>query len=358
MESESENLFGNRLKMARKMAGMSLQDLANALNGAVTKQALNKYEMGQMRPNAEVLSLLSRILNVKQDYLLRRGQTEFGELSFRKKADLSKKDEDAALEKARDYVERFLEIENILDLEREFQNPLDGLLISNKNDVEAAAIQLRRAWELGTSPIPNLIEMLELKGVKVVLINHADSLDGFAGYTSGRIPVVVINASNKPIERLRFTVIHELAHILLKFSDHVKADQKLLETLCHFFASCFLVPTDVLLKLIGGSKRTYIAIKELIEIKEYCGISLRALVHRLKELEIISEIYYQKWLVYLSKTYGGKDEPGNYKGAENPRIFGQLVTRALSEGAISMSKAAALCNTNINNVRKGLISVN
>jgi len=357
MSLDVENIFGNRLKLARKMAGMSLQDLSDALKGAVTKQALSKYEIGAMKPNSEILGIIARILNVKQDYLLRVDQVELGQISFRKKADLRKKDEEAAVERARDYVERYLEIESILGQSEKFKNPLQRDKISTKEDVEQAAIKLRKAWELGTDAIPNLIEMLELKGIKVLLFDYVEQLDGFAVFTSNGVPVVAINTREKPIERIRFTMIHELAHILLDFSEEIKRNSKALEKLCHYFASCFLVPSQALIKLIGGSHRTYINIKELIDIKEYCGISIRAIVHRLRELSVINENYYQRWVVYLSKTYGARNEPGNYKGNEKPKVFEKLITRALAEEVISLSKAAALCNTNINNIRRGLISV-
>ncbi|WP_298412052.1 helix-turn-helix transcriptional regulator, partial [Hydrotalea sp.] len=63
-----DNVFGNRLVSARKMAGMSLQDLADRLKNVVTKQSLNKYEQGKMKPDSELLIALSNALNVPVDY--------------------------------------------------------------------------------------------------------------------------------------------------------------------------------------------------------------------------------------------------------------------------------------------------
>ena len=199
--------------------------------------------------------------------------------------------------------------------------------------------------------------MLELKGVKVILIEDVDEVDGFAAITSSGVPVVVVNTKDRPIERIRFTIIHELAHLLLMFLMELKSNKKRIEELCHFFSSCFLMPSEVLVKMLGGSKRTYIDIKELINIKEYVGISIRATVHRSKKMEIITDTYYQKWMVYMSKTYGAKDEPGKYKGEERSNVLEQLVGRALAEGVISTSKAAALCNISVTELRKKFISV-
>jgi Zn-dependent peptidase ImmA (M78 family) len=113
----------------------------------------------------------------------------------------------------------------------------------------------------------------------------------------------------------------------------------------------------MLIKMIGSSKRNYIYINELIPIKEYVGISIRAIVHRLKELEIITDSYYQRWMIWLSKNYGQKGEPGKYVGEEKSKLFNQLVNRALAEELISLSKAAALWNVSINQLRKGYTGV-
>jgi Zn-dependent peptidase ImmA (M78 family)/DNA-binding XRE family transcriptional regulator len=358
MESENKPVFGTRLKLARKMAGMSLQDLSDILGNRVSKQSLNKYEMGQMNPTSEVLLLLAKTLNVKPEYFLKQKQAELGSISFRKKASLTKKDEEAIIEKARDYLERHIELEFILAIENKFSNPLSDRLINNKDDVEYAANRLREYWELGTNPISNIIEMLEFKGIKVFLINDVEDIDGFSAFTSNNIPLVVVNTRDRSIERVRFTVIHELAHLLLIFDAAIKDDHKTIEILCHHFSSCFLIPSKRLTEMLGANSRQYIAINELINIKEYYGISIRAIVHRLKDLKIITDTYYQKWVIYMSKTYGSKKEPGNYKGDEKSNYFEQLISRAISEGLISLSKAASLYNVSTNAIRKLFAGVN
>lgn len=310
-----------------------------------------------MNPTTEVFMVISKALKLKPDYFLKKKSLEFGQVLFRKRAGLSKKDEEAIVEKVRDYVERYMELEEILNVQNLFYNPLQDYKIESKRDVEKAAAKLRDDWNLGDKPIVNIVEMLELKGIKVILIDDVDTLDGLAVFTSSGIPVVVVNRKGKSIERIRFTIIHELAHLLLNLSV-LEDNHKLVEEWCHYFSSCFLIPSHMLQKMIGGGKRNYIYINELINIKEYFGISIRAIVHRLRELEIITDNYYQRWVVFMSKTYGQKDEPGEYKGEEKSKVFDLLIGRGLSEGIISLSKAAALCNTDINHLRKEYVSIN
>lgn len=351
MTSSEENIFGTRLKLARKMAGLSLQDLADALENKVTKQALSKYEQGSMNPSNEVLIAIANHFKLKPDYFLKKKSAELGDVKFRKRARLSKRDEEAIVEKVRDYTERFIEIESILGIASHFKNPIENIEIISEKDVERAAKELRNAWDLGSNPISNIVEMLELHGIKVYLSDEVDDFDGLAVFTSKGIPIVALNIKDKPIERIRFTIIHELAHLLLNFNDAIQKNEKRMEELCHYFSSCFLIPTQNMIELIGP-KRKYIKIDELISIKEYYGISIRATVHRLKKLTVITETYYRRWMVYMSKTYGSKKEPGDYKGEEKPKFFDQLVNRALAEELVSLSKAASLWNISINELRK------
>jgi Zn-dependent peptidase ImmA (M78 family)/transcriptional regulator with XRE-family HTH domain len=58
-----ETPFGQRLRAARKMAGLSMEDLARKLGGMVSKQAIGKYETGRMMPSPEVLARLVKVLN-------------------------------------------------------------------------------------------------------------------------------------------------------------------------------------------------------------------------------------------------------------------------------------------------------
>jgi Zn-dependent peptidase ImmA (M78 family) len=354
MNEGNLSFFGVRLKLARKMAGMSLQALSDNLGNLVSKQALNKYEQGLMNPSNEVLLAISKLLNLKPDFFLKKEYVEINNISFRKRATLSKKLEESIIEKARDYVERYFEIENILGIQSVFINPVDDIIIRNRKDSEQAAVRLRQEWELGSNPISNLVELLELKGIKIFLIDEIDQIDGISFVTHNNIPVIVVNTREKSIERIRFTIIHELAHILLSIDKNITGNRKDVEILCHYFSSCFLIPTTKLIDMIGGSHRSYINIKELIDIKAYYGISIRAIVHRLEHLKVITYSYYQRWMIYMSKTYGQKNEPGEYSGVEKSTVFERLVNRALAEELISQSKAASLLNTSINEIRKGV----
>ncbi len=63
--------FAARFKSARIMNGFSLQDLADKLdemNIAISRQALHKYEKGEVSPDSEMMGHLCDALGVRPDY--------------------------------------------------------------------------------------------------------------------------------------------------------------------------------------------------------------------------------------------------------------------------------------------------
>ncbi len=76
--------FGERLRAARAMAGLSQEELSARMGGKVTKQAISKYEKGLMMPEASTtLIALSDALAVSVDYFFRTVSREPLELYYR-----------------------------------------------------------------------------------------------------------------------------------------------------------------------------------------------------------------------------------------------------------------------------------
>ncbi len=63
-------MFGERLKIARVRAGLSLRDLEERIGNLVSAQAIGKYERGEMMPGSRVLIALADVLGVSERYLV------------------------------------------------------------------------------------------------------------------------------------------------------------------------------------------------------------------------------------------------------------------------------------------------
>lgn len=336
--------FSERLKSARKMKGWSLQELADNLSIAISKQALHKYEAGTMNPSGEVLIALSKALEVKTVYFM-RAPLELGAVEFRKMSSLPVKEEESIKEKVKDCLERYLEVEQLLNLKSKFNNPVKTAIIQEVEEVEKVAMKLIDKWHLGLDPIPNVIEMLEANGVRVIEIDAPEEFDGMSTYV-GDIPVVVIG-KNFTVERKRFTALHELGHLVLNIAE--EADK---EKICHAFAGALLLPDDSLEKLIGD-KRNNIAQGELVSIKEQFGISVQAIMMRATLKGIISATSANKFWRAIANNK--KEEGlGKYPGIEKSYRFEHLVFRLAAEEIVTMSKAANLAGMKLAEFREQL----
>lgn len=339
--------FGERLKSARKMSGFSMAALADKAGQAVTKQAISKYEKGLMNPGGDALIALSRALGVKSDYFLRAQKVSLGELEFRKKSRLGHKEEERIKYRTLDFLERYLEIEDILSDKAVFKNPFLNPHVRKPEDAEKAALEVRRKWKLGEAPISNLMELLEDKGIRIHEIETEEYFNGISAWVED-IPVIALRHQDDLL-RKRFTISHELGHILLEI--HEKNDRKAREKLCHIFAGAFLLPEKVI-KAELGEKRSKIALWELKKIKGIYGISIQAIMARARYLEIISEHTYRNFCITVNTQGWKTEEPGEYHGKEHANRFDQLVYRAAAEEIITFSRAAELLNLPLSEFRR------
>lgn len=339
--------FAERLKSARKMKGWSMQDLVNQLSKYVSRQALHKYESGAMMPSGNVLIALAEALDVKPDYFMKE-PISLGAVEFRKRAKLPVRQVEMVKEKVKDFLQRYLEVEELLNINIVFDNPVDDMVIRDIEEVEKVVNELLIKWNLGFNAIPNVIEMLEEKGVRVIEIDAPEAFDGLSTFVNN-IPVVVIN-QRFTVERKRFTALHELGHLILNIEEG--ADK---EKICHAFAGAMLLPANSLEALIG-EKRNNIAPGELISIKEQFGISIQAIIKRAELKGIISKASAER---FWRSIAGNKKEEGlgAYSGKEKSYRFEHLVFRLAAEDVVSMSKAANLAGMKLADFREHLDAV-
>lgn len=342
-------MLGEKIHAARIMAGLSLEELSRRMGNTVSKQAISKYEQGLMRPNSNILLKLIEALNIDLDYLLGEKRVEFQKIDFRRKYKIGKKELKAIEYKSADRLYRYQTIEKLLGKQIPFVNPLGDFLVIDKEDVEEAANRLREAWDLGQWALPNVLELLEDHGVKVIEVDVSPEFDGFSTMVD-ESPVVVLNRYfDNDLPRKRFTTLHEIGHLLLYFGEDVPERKR--EKLCHQFAGAFLLPENTFRQEIFGTRRA-IALNVLLTIKENFGISLQATMARARTLELISErqfIQFRKWI----KAHDYRiNEPGKYVGIELPTRFENMVNTALTEHIISESKAASLLQMNIDDLHR------
>lgn len=343
--------IGDRLRRARLMAGHSLRSLADEIEGEVSHTMLQKFEAGEVCPDSKLLARLGQALHVRPDFFFKTDTLKLATVEYRSQlTKLGTKGRQRLEEQAYDFFERYLEIENILALPMaEFKQV--NLSAVDKDElgdaIEEEADKLRKKWQLGMNPIPNVHSMLENRGVKVRILPHEEGFDGFSAFADGgdqRVPVIALSehwlrGDEQDLPRFRFTALHELAHLYLILPDNLSHKEK--ENYCHRFAGAFLIPRKAFEQAFGVN-RVKIALAELCAIKAEWGISIAAIMARANNLGLVTAGRYKTYCIVAAKNGWRTKDPGKWIGEEESRRFKPLVLRALAQELITTSKAAGL----------------
>ncbi|HUH74628.1 MAG TPA: XRE family transcriptional regulator [Chitinophagales bacterium] len=339
-----KKLISQNVKNARVLKGISQQELADIIG--VSKQMISKYEKGESIPASTNFLKLGKALNVKMDYFFKQAKIDLGVLSFRKKSSFSNKKKSSLEQLLKLKLENYLEIEKLLQIDYSFNNLIKDHKIESIDDIEKVVLQLRNEWQIGIDPLHNIIQLLEDNEIKVVeLYDVDDSFDGLATFANDKFPIIVVNG-NFTVERKRFTLLHELGHLLLNLPE---CDIKEEENFCNKFAAEFLLSKKSVINEFG-IKRDSISLNEFIEVQKKYGISIQAIVYRLVDAGIYTSNQQAGFYKKINSNPSLKEQI-NVERFQTPEVsnrFEQLVYRALSQEIISMSKASSLLNLNIN----------
>lgn len=348
-------VFAQRLKQARILKKISMDQLVNLIGGMVSKQAISKYESAKMLPNSSVLIALAAALDVDLDYFYRPFAFDLDqfEVSFRKKSNTTIKDVNALKVKIQDQVERYLEIEEILGKDGHEEIESIDSSVASKEDMCELAMDLRQSWNLGCDAIANVQDTLEAHGIKVISTEAPDNFDGVSGVVNGQEYIIVLNSNREHIERRRFTALHELGHLLYnnRFSEELTAREK--EKLCDAFACEMLLPSSTLQSIFKSGEK--ISTSELKQLQMMYGISIDAIMHKLKDLEIISENKYKSYCIRKRTDEKLKKyvEESRYQETMTNK-FETMVYAAVAKDLISTSKAASLLQVSVGTIRNHL----
>ena len=337
-------MIGERIKRARDAAGLNQRELAG--KAGVTAMAISKYEREESTPSSSVLLAISKALGLRTEYFFRRTEVSLSEVDYREHEKIPQKEEKKVLADVLEQVERWVELEDFLPTPWSTPFELPKTIpktIHSYDEIEDVAIKVRRAWDLGLNSIPDLIDTLESLGIKVFVTRY-DGHKHFNGLSAqvNNSPVIVVGKT-WPGDRQRFTLCHELGHLILKGRLDPNLNE---EKSCHRFAGAFLVPKSKVYELLGN-KRTWLEPQELMLLKQDWGLSMGAWTYRARDLGILTQKAMNGIWAHFRK-HGWKDkEPEPQYPNEKTSLFAQLIYRALAEDIIGESKAAELLGMSV-----------
>ena len=334
-------MLAERLKRFRLARGMSLDDLEAAIDGEVSKQALSKYERGMMRPSASALNRIAAAFGVKSVQLWGEPVCRVECLAYRKRARLGKKKQQQLESFVSELLEKRVAFQIRIDELKTLDSLIHSLPISKLGDAEDAAVALRHRWNLGVVPIDNLVNALEDHEIHVIQIDAGEEFDGISTVArddEGNVLSAAIAVRRDTWgDRHRLNIAHELGHLTLNLGENVDSEKAAFR-----FGAAFLAPAEELRREFG-TKHRRIHKDDLLTLKWRFGLSIQAILYRLKELEIISDSHAKEWWIEINKLGWKKQEPIRIP-PEKPKHFYLQVYRALSEGLIGEVEAEQLLN--------------
>ncbi|MFI6827560.1 helix-turn-helix domain-containing protein [Kribbella sp. NPDC050241] len=199
----------------------------------------------------------------------------------------------------------------------------------------AAAQSLRAHWNLSGDPIPNLIELLEGAGVVIVVRAIGTSSQDAVSMRpveAAEAPLMIVN-DGFSADRQRFTVAHELGHLLLH---EYPADSQ--EQEANQFAAELLTPAAELRPALEGLQTR--DFRRLLELKVRWGVSIGMLVQRAKDLGCISDRQFKEFRIRLSRMGWNLSEPGGVE-RETPVLLRRAIQARLDGTGEGVEQIAA-----------------
>ena len=332
-------MLGSRIKQARLMRGFTLASLADRIG--ITAQAVGKYEKELATPRTETLMRLAHALDVTPEFLLRAPSPVEIQPVFRKQRKTSAKQDKALVMWIKDWLERYLQLENALSLDVCSNALPDGFpkKVASSDDIEEAATVLREEWKLGEDPIANLISILEDRSFLMGEIANGSGFEActFEISSDGDRRAIAIR-KNIPGDRQRLSIAHEIGHLALTVGPELDEEKAAFR-----FAAAFLVPKDVALRELRH-RRSTLGDLTLLSLKHEYGMSMQAWIHRACDLEVISPSKYMDLNIEFGRRGWRRQEPGPQIESEHPRRFDHLVLWGVEENLITRSRASELLN--------------
>jgi Zn-dependent peptidase ImmA (M78 family)/transcriptional regulator with XRE-family HTH domain len=319
------------LILARESRRMTQKALAEASN--TSQSSVSRAEAGVDRPSAAAAEAWASVLQYDPTFFELPDSTVLPRTPlFRKRAALRKIDTDAiaALVQIRcrqvDAMARA--VEEIPD------ESVPKINLDAEGMTPAQAAQWVRAkWRLPAGPIENMARVVEDHGIVVARLGGVgDAFMGVSIVDAGH-PIVLVS-SDAPGCRDRWTLAHELGHIVL----HHHRDNALIEHCeeeADEFASEFLMPAHEIRHQFGPR----LGLAEIGQLKRHWRTSMQALIMRAFQVRRISESQKERLFTLIGLRGYRRQEPIDV-GVDEAEIIDEMVRVHMDELGFSVAELA------------------
>ena len=292
---------GQLLSLARQVRKVSQAELVSSIGGTLTQGTLSKIEHGRIQPNEELVDRIAECLHLRPSFFFDGVYVRAPMVSYhRKRQKLSVRDEESVhalaevfrinLRKCLDAVEIDLRLAPVPAIDPD----------QYERDVDEIAAVVRQRWNVPRGPVKDLTTLVEDAGVLIIAFDFGSPLiDGFCQHACDGMPAFIFVNKSQPKDRYRFSIAHELGHLVMHQTSH-----PLQEVEANRFASEFLMPTRDIKHDFADHSLT-----RFMDLKMYWGTSMQALIYKAWQTGALTDRMFKYYNIEMSKRGFRKHEP-------------------------------------------------
>ena len=324
------------LRLLRKSKNISQYEICSQVG--LSQGNYSKVEHGLIEPSESFLKQVSLFFQVEPAFFYQNEKSYSPKNPYhRSRSTLQIGDRDRAEAIANIYR---IHIKKLLEVVEMSYNLLP-ISISESDSPEGIARLTRRNFHLPNGPIDNLTTILEDNGIFVISFDFkTEALDGFTIHGGKDIlPFIFINSAF-PGERIRFTLAHELGHLVMHQFLETEQD---IEKEANAFASEFLMPAFDIKQELRFINTVKLNVEVLLRLKMKWKVSMNALLKRAEDLNILTK--NQKKYLWMQMAQKGfrKNEPYPLP-IETPLLLNELINTYKDELQYSTNDISTLLN--------------
>jgi Zn-dependent peptidase ImmA (M78 family)/transcriptional regulator with XRE-family HTH domain len=325
------------LVLAREAKGIVQGEFAELLG--VSQGTVSRWETGMLEPTSDVIDRYSDHLDVTPEFF-QKAHRVYGFNStvfFHRRRETGT---DKALRKlhARLNILR-MRIRTLLTsahIESPFQfRRFD--LADYQGRVETVAQMVRSSWRMAPGYVRSVTKAIEDAGGMLFSMDFGTQrIDAVSEWIPGHPPIILVNSNSAiSVSRLRLTLAHEAAHLML----HQTSDGLSVEEEANRFAGEFLMPRR---EIKASLYRLNLA--KLLDLKQEWKVSMAALVYHAHRLGTITPAQYRYLNINLRKRWGLNEPYEEHIPVEKPTLIQELVDVHMKQfGYSSAEMARILC---------------
>lgn len=301
------------LILARGARRLSQAELAR--ESQTSQGDISKAENGNRVPSSEIVERWATALGFEPEFFSKTPPPPASLTFYRKAATMPARDKAAVDANVR---LRSLEIETLarsIDLP---EPTIPTVTVTERMGPEEIAGHVRELWRLPRGPIRDLTTVVEDHGIIVAPIDfNADKVHGLSVSHLG--PPILFVRRDDPVDRWRFTMAHELGHMVMHHHREMPTED--IEAEADAFASALLMPAAD----VRGSFRSSLRIEDLAQLKMVWRVSMQSLLMRAKALGRITESHSKRLWQQLSARGYRLSEPVAL-AHETPTLLSEILS--------------------------------